>query len=189
MAIHKLVPGSQHQESGPLSAVELLVALHNVPMPREVSARSLKPVIEACNTCFQMRSVFPPEVLSATINQLAEQVPLPVTFMRSMIQAHAVAPRLKGFLLEVCERLVSKQVWKQDSRLWDGFLLFASRTLPESCSVLTSLPPQQLELAFSSSKFSGLRSHLQRYLAQNPSARSSVPRATLNVIEGEQNPE
>lgn len=182
-SIHRLVGTSGNAgPKAPLEATELLVALHN--LQHQDSSISLKDVIEACNACFQMRSIFPPEVLSAAINQLVEQTPLPVVLMRSVIQALAVAPKLQNFLLEIAQRLVRRQIWREDSKLWDGFLLFMCKTLPESCSVLLALPPEQLQQAFASERFKKLRHHLQRFVHNNPTVENDVSSATLAAIGG-----
>jgi symplekin len=181
-AVHKLCT-----DGGPLHPTELLVELHHLEQKQHHAGGSesmytVHDIIEACNACFQMRSVFTPEVLSAAINQLAELSPLPVLFMRTMMQALAVAPKLQAFLLEVAQRLVGRQVWKEDSKLWSGFLLFMAKTLPDSCSVLLALPPEQLQSALKSEKHSKLGRHLQHHLQHNPLACERVPSATLAVI-------
>lgn len=91
-----------------LSPVELLVALHALDPTRD--SVPLKRVMEAVALCFQQRAVYTPEVLGAVLNQLAEQSPLPLLLMRTVIQTAAAAPKLKPRILETLSKLVSKQV-------------------------------------------------------------------------------
>jgi hypothetical protein len=91
-----------------LSPVELLVALHALDPARD--AVPLKRVMEAVALCFQQRAVYTPEVLGAVLNQLAEQSPLPLLLMRTVIQTAVAAPKLKPRILETLSKLVSKQV-------------------------------------------------------------------------------
>eukprot|EP00976_Prorocentrum_cordatum_P028724 583987-Prorocentrum_minimum.AAC.3 len=66
--------------------------------------------MEAVNVCFGLRQLFTAEVLAVAVNQLVEQVPLPLLLMRSLIQTVAAAPKLKPRVVETLNKLVQKQV-------------------------------------------------------------------------------
>jgi symplekin len=66
--------------------------------------------MEAVNGCFASRSMFTAEVLAVVMNQLAEQTPLPLLLMRTLIQTVTAAPKLKPRVVETLSKLVQKQV-------------------------------------------------------------------------------
>mmetsp|Transcript_5218 Transcript_5218/g.18242 ORF Transcript_5218/g.18242 Transcript_5218/m.18242 type:complete len:593 (-) Transcript_5218:108-1886(-) len=158
---------------------DILVALHTIDPARE--GLQLKKVLEACTLCFQNRAVFTPTVLASVLQNLVECTPLPMVFMRTVIQTVSVAPELKGFVMEqIMTRLVARQIWAMDPKLWEGFLRCAKANLPHACPVLLQLPPQTLDGALGS--FPELRGALREHLAQ-PAARRGVANATLAVVE------
>ncbi|KAF3787407.1 Symplekin [Nymphaea thermarum] len=140
--------GSAH--TGPaLTPVEVLVAIHGINPEKEGIA--LKKV---------------------------EQIPLPLLFMRTVIQAIDAFPALVDFVMGILSRLISKQIW-QMPKLWVGFLKCAYQTQPHSFNVLLQLPAPQLESALN--KHTSLRVPLAAY-ANQPSIRTSLPRSTLAVL-------
>ena len=60
--------------------------------------------------CFTERGIYTQEVLSSVMKQLIEQPVLPTLFMRTVIQALAVFPKLMVFVLNIMQRLITKQV-------------------------------------------------------------------------------
>ena len=50
------------------------------------------------------------EVLALVMQQLMEQSPLPTLFMRTVLQAFSMYPRLLGLVLNILQRLILKQV-------------------------------------------------------------------------------
>ncbi|PKI51684.1 hypothetical protein CRG98_027924 [Punica granatum] len=83
--------GSAH--SGPaLTPAEVLVAIHNI-VP-EKDGIPLKKVMDACSACFEQRTVFTQQVLAKALNQMVDQTPLPLLFMRTVIQAIDAFPTL-----------------------------------------------------------------------------------------------
>lgn len=50
------------------------------------------------------------EVLAMVIQQLMDQTPLPMLFMRTVIQSLSMYPKLLGFVMNIMQRLISKQV-------------------------------------------------------------------------------
>ncbi|KAM4087276.1 hypothetical protein ACJW30_10G166100 [Castanea mollissima] len=174
-ALAHILQGSAHM--GPaLTPVEVLVAIHHI-VP-EKDGLALKKITDVCSACFEQRTVFTQQVLAKALNHMVDQTPLPLLFMRTVIQAIDAFPTLVDFVMEILSKLVTRQVWRMP-KLWVGFLKCVSQTQPHSFDVLLQLPPPQLESALS--KYSNLRSPLTAHASQ-PSIRSSVPRSMLAVL-------
>ncbi|CAA7061832.1 unnamed protein product [Microthlaspi erraticum] len=175
VALSRVLQGSS--QSGPaLSPSEVLIAIHSIDPARD--GIPIKQVTEACNTCFAQRETFTQQVLASVLNQLVQQIPLPMLFMRTALQAVGVFPALSDFILEILSRLVSKQIWKYP-KLWVGFLKCAQSTQPQSYKVLLQLPSPQLGNALT--KIPALRAPLTAHASQ-PEIQSSLPRSTLAVL-------
>ncbi|XP_026425320.1 uncharacterized protein LOC113321634 [Papaver somniferum] len=175
-ALARMLQGSSHS-SPILSPAEVLIAIHGIDPEKDGIA--LKKVMDACNACFEQRQVFTQQVLAKVLNQLVEQIPLPLLFMRTVLQAIGAFPALVDFIMEILSRLVTKQIWKYP-KLWVGFLKCALMTQPQSFGVLLQLPAAQLESALSRTAAS-LKAPLIAH-AEQPSIRSSLPRSTLVVL-------
>uniref|UniRef100_A0A182K4K1 Symplekin n=1 Tax=Anopheles christyi TaxID=43041 RepID=A0A182K4K1_9DIPT len=124
----------------PLNSVELLVALHTI----ETSKVELKFIVKATSLCLAEKEVYTHDVLGSVMQQLVEITPLPTLLMRTVIQSLTLHPRLSGFVTNLLQRLILKQVWKQKV-VWDGFLKCAQRLTPQSLGVLIQLPAPQLQ--------------------------------------------
>ncbi|KAJ1391967.1 Symplekin C-terminal, partial [Sesbania bispinosa] len=135
-------------------------------------------ITDACSACFEQRTVFTQQVLAKALNQMVDQTPLPLLFMRTVIQAIDAFPSLVDFVMEILSKLVTKQVWRMP-KLWVGFLKCVYQTQPRSFHVLLQLPPQQLESALN--RHANLRGPLASY-ANQPSVKSSLTRSTLAVL-------
>ena len=98
----------------PLTPAELLVALHDV----DPTKCDMKTIIKATNLCFSEKNVYTQEVLAVVMQQLMEQNPLPTLLMRTVLQSLSMNQRLIGFVMNIMQRLVTKQVWKQ-KRVWN----------------------------------------------------------------------
>lgn len=171
-ALAHILRGSAH--TGPaLTPAEVLVAIHDITPEKDGLA--LKKITDACTACFEQRTVFTQQVLAKALNQMVDQTPLPLLFMRTVIQAIDAFPSLVDFVMEILSKLVSKQIWRMP-KLWVGFLKCVSQTQPHSFRVLLQLPPPQLESALN--KYANLRGPLVAYASQ-PSIRTSLPRSTL----------
>ncbi|KAH9300844.1 hypothetical protein KI387_012427, partial [Taxus chinensis] len=174
-ALARILQGSVH--TGPaLTPAEVLIAIHGIDPEKD--RIPLKKITDACSACFEQRTVFTQQVLAKVLNQLVEQTPLPLLFMRTVIQAIGAFPALVDFVMEILSRLVSKQIWKLP-KLWVGFLKCAYQTKPHSFHVLLQLPAPQLENALN--RHPTLRAPLASYASQ-PNIRSTVPRTTLVVL-------
>ncbi|XP_022768545.1 symplekin-like isoform X4 [Durio zibethinus] len=175
LALAHILQGSAH--TGPaLTPAEVLVAIHDI-IP-EKGGPPLKKITDACSACFEQRTVFTQQVLAKALNQMVDQIPLPLLFMRTVIQAIDAFPTLVDFVMEILSKLVSKQVWRMP-KLWVGFLKCVAQTQPHSFPVLLQLPPPQLESALN--KYGSLRSSLAAYASQ-PTTKGSLPRSTLAVL-------
>ncbi|KAJ4850650.1 hypothetical protein Tsubulata_037952 [Turnera subulata] len=175
MALAHILQGSAH--TGPaLTPAEVLVAIHDISPEKDGLA--LKKITDACSACFEQRTVFTQQVLARALNQMVDQTPLPLLFMRTVIQAIDAFPSLVDFVMEILSKLVSRQVWKMP-KLWVGFMKCVSQTRPHSFHVLLQLPPPQLESALN--KHANLRGPLATFASQ-PSMKDSLPRSTLAVL-------
>ncbi|MCO5605256.1 hypothetical protein L7F22_059436 [Adiantum nelumboides] len=175
-ALDRILQGSVH--TGPaLTPAEVLIAIHGIDPERDQIPLSL--VKDACAVCFQQRTVFTQQVLAKVLNQLVEQTPLPMLFMRTVIQAVGSFRSLVSFVMEILSRLVSKQIWKWPN-LWIGFLKCAEQTQPHSFHVLLQLPALHLEKALI--RHPNIRAPLIKH-ASKPGVRSTLPRSTLLVLE------
>lgn len=67
-------------------------------------------LLAAANMCFSERSIYTQEVLAIVMQRLMEQTPLPTLLMRTVIQSLSMYPRLIGFVLNILQRLILKQV-------------------------------------------------------------------------------
>ncbi|MBA0595622.1 hypothetical protein Gorai_012485, partial [Gossypium raimondii] len=160
LALAHILQGSAH--IGPaLTPAEALVAIHDV-IP-EKGGLPLKKIMDACSACFEQRTVFTQQVLAKALNQMVDQIPFPLLFMRTVIQAIDAFPTM---------------VWRMP-KLWVGFLKSVAQTQPHSFPVLLQLPPPQLESALN--KYGSLRSSLAAYASQ-PTRKGSLPRSTLAVL-------
>uniref|UniRef100_A0A0E0FRM6 Symplekin n=1 Tax=Oryza nivara TaxID=4536 RepID=A0A0E0FRM6_ORYNI len=160
-ALARILQGSAH--TGPaLTPAEVLIAIHDINPEKDRVA--LKKVTDACTACFEQRTV--------------DNVPIPLLFMRTVIQALDAFPALVDFVMEILSRLVNKQIWKMP-KLWVGFLKLAYQTQPRSFDVILQLPPPQLEIALN--KYPNLRTPLCSFVNQR-NMHSILPRQILKVL-------
>ncbi|KAG0711695.1 Symplekin [Chionoecetes opilio] len=164
--------------ASPLTPVDLLVALHLIDNDK----CDVKTVIKATGLCFGERNIYTAEVLAFVLQQLMEQPSLPTLFMRTVIQTLTHYPKLLGFIMNVLQRLISRQVWKQ-RKVWEGFIKCCQRAGAQSFTVLLQLPPPQLADVFSVAP--DLRSRLLDHIATlTENQRAHIPPSLMDVIEG-----
>ncbi|WOL01913.1 hypothetical protein Cni_G10632 [Canna indica] len=174
-ALSRLLQGSS--KTGPcLTPAEVLIAIHGIDPEKD--GIPLKKVMDACSACFEQRNIFTQQVLAKVLNQLVEQIPLPLLFMRTVLQAIGAFPSLADFVMEILSRLVSKQIWKYP-KLWVGFLKCAIQLKPQSFPILLQLPAAQLENALNKNPV--LKPPLIEH-ANQPNIRVTLPRSTLVVL-------
>lgn len=108
--------------------------------------------------------------------------PLPTLLMRTVIQSLTLYPRLAGFITNLLQRLILKQVWKH-KLIWDGFIKCCLRLQPQSMGVLIQLPVAQLQDALNIC--SELRSPLLEYAKEmNKHQISHVSQQVLDLLHG-----
>ena len=162
----------------PLTAPEIIVALHDVDPARD--GVPLKRIIDACGACFDRPDVFPAEALAAALQKMVESTPLPLLFMRTVIQAESASPTLREFTLGLLRTLARRQVWKMDPKIWEGFMRCAKRSAPRSFPLLCELPPTALTELLA--KFPAMRQPLVAY-ATAPAVQSGISRAIVAVLQ------
>ncbi|KAH9672962.1 HEAT repeat-containing protein [Citrus sinensis] len=150
-ALARILQGSSN--SGPvLSPAEVLIAIHGIDPDKD--GIPLKKAFFFLSFFLSFFKTLPTHV---------EQIPLPLLFMRTVLQAIGAFPAL---------------IWKYP-KLWVGFLKCAQLTQPQSFNVLLQLPPPQLENALN--RISALKAPLVAHASQ-PNIRSSLPRSVLAVL-------
>ncbi|EFN68192.1 Symplekin [Camponotus floridanus] len=175
--------GTHNNDSGvphtsPITPAELLIALHNI----DPSKAELKTVIKATSLCFAEKQAYTQETVAVVMQHLMEMTPLPTLLMRTVIQSLALYPRLSGFVMNILQRLILKQVWKQP-KVWEGFVKCCERTQPQSFAVILQLPPAQLleALRMASNLRAPLLAHVEAF-AENQKAH--IPQSIMDVIQG-----
>ncbi|ESO08850.1 hypothetical protein HELRODRAFT_97791 [Helobdella robusta] len=167
----------QENMGNSLNPIELLVTLHTL----DSNKVDMKTIIKACNLCFAERSVYTQDTLALVIQQLLDLNPLPTLIMRTVIQALATYPRLTGFVINIMQRLLTKQVWK-NKKVWEGFVRCCQRTKPQSFQILLQLQPAQLKDSFTicPDLREALLSHIMSF---NPHQRAHIPKSVMSLIE------
>ena len=173
---NRLLGTGSSAQSGAMTPADLMIALHNI----DTSKCDMKTIIKATGLCFQEKSVFTMEVLTIVLQQLMEQKDIPLLLMRTVIQSVALYPNLIGFTMNILQRLIVKQVWKQ-KMLWEGFIKCCERTKPQSFRVLLQLPPAQLRLLLDSAP--DMREPLlEQVQGFTESQRQHVPASIMAVL-------
>ena len=115
-ALARILQGSV--DSGPpLTPTEVIIALHVIEPTRD--SVPLKKVMEACSACLDQRSVFTQQVLAKALNQLVERTPLPLLFMRTVLQAINHFPALVGTTSLATVPVTREESLILASVLWD----------------------------------------------------------------------
>ncbi|KAI5742437.1 hypothetical protein M8J77_007209 [Diaphorina citri] len=179
---NRLLGDSTNQENAPLTPAELMISLHTI----DGAKVDLKYVIKATSLCFSETAIYTQEVLALVLQNLIEVNPLPTLFMRTVIQSLSHFPRLIGFIMNILQRLILKQVWEQKT-VWEGFIKCCQRTVPNSYQVILQLPPKQLADLFS--KCPELKNPLlDHVLSFTENQRSHIPQGVMDVLYGDVNP-
>jgi symplekin len=174
---NRLLQSSGSEEAdGPLSPADLLIALHNI----DPAKCDVKVIIKATALCFQDKHIYTHEVLAIVLKQLVEQQTIPILFMRTVLQTVTAYPRLLGFVMNILQRLIMKQVWKTP-KAWDGFIRCCEKTTPQSYAVMLQLPPNQLRRLLDSAPDmrEPLLEHVQGF---TESQRAHVKPAIMGVL-------
>ena len=124
----------------PITPAELLSALHQI----DTSVCDLKTIISATTICFSEKQVYTQETLATCMQQLIDVTPIPILYMRTVIQSVTMYPKLTAFVLIMMQRLIGKQIWKFP-KVWEGFIKCCQRIKPVSHQLLLQLPKEQLK--------------------------------------------
>lgn len=160
----------QEQNSPVITPAELLTLLHMVD-----DRKLLKSTITAINVCLGMGTIFTSEVLAASLSQLITRIPLPQLFMRTVIQSISVAPKLRGFIVDLLGQLIGTQIWTNGTQ-WKGWIMAAQQTAPESFPVILRLPPSVLDQALA-----GLQKETRSGVVER-GLKEPLPENVLNVL-------
>jgi symplekin len=77
--------------------------------------------------CFAEKQAYTQEVLAVVMQHLMELNPLPTLLMRTVIQSLSLYPRLIGFVMNILQRLIMKQVnWSKVKHVRFKILMVAS---------------------------------------------------------------
>lgn len=167
-----------HGES-PITPSELLIALHLI----DPSKAEIKAVMKATSLCFSEKQIYTQEVLAVVMQQLMEINPLPTLLMRTVIQSLSLYSRLTGFIMNILQRLIVKQVWRQKV-VWEGFIKCCQRTKPQSFQVLLQLPPPQLSEALTVCP--DMKQPLYEHVhGLTEAQKAHVPASTMEVLREE----
>lgn len=170
--------GQYEVRSLPLSATELLVALHQIDIKKE----KLKCLVNAITMCLKEKDCYTQDILAIVLQQLVEVTPLPTLLMRTILQSLTLYPRMATFVNNLLQRLIPKQVWRQKV-LWEGFLKCCQRLRPASFPVMLTLPPQQLQDALN--QHPELRKPLVDYANEAKETQGlPVSKLTMDILLG-----
>eukprot|EP01084_Bolivina_argentea_P245963 411719_1 len=88
--------------------------------PTETSPH-IEKIIALTNYCLG-QGAYDKTALSAVLQQLVAKDPIPVLFMRTLIQTLLVYPDLTKYAMNILESLIFRnEIWK-NKHLWDGFI-------------------------------------------------------------------
>ena len=111
--------------------------------PTETSPH-IEKIIALTNYCLG-QGAYDKKALSAVLQQLVQKDPIPVLFMRTLIQTLLVYPDLTKFAMNILEMLCFRnEIWR-NKHLWDGFIRCCAMTQPESYAVLCKLGKPELK--------------------------------------------
>lgn len=163
---------------GPITPTDLLITLHNM----DSSKCDIKNMMTAIKLCVVEKRVYTQEVLSVVFLQLMNQNPLPTLMMRTVLQSLNIHPKLSGFVLNMLQKLILKQVWKQ-KKAWEGFRKCCENTKPQSFAVILQLPPKILQELLEKSP--GIKDPLLVHvMAFTDNQRMQFPKLTMDVLTG-----
>lgn len=170
--------GPYETKTLPISATDLLVALHQIDIKKE----KLKCLVNAITLCLKEKECYTQDVLCIVLQQLIDVTPLPTLLMRTILQSLTLHPRMTTFVNNLLQRLIPKQVWRQKV-LWEGFLKCCQRLRPASFPVMLTLPPLQLQDALNTHP--ELRQPLVDYAIEAKETQGiPVSKLTIDILLG-----
>jgi len=115
-----------NRHTNSISPSELLIALHRISLEecelKTIINGKILPIFflnflsnlsffEATSLCFNERSIYTADILAEIIQQLVEITPIPLLFMRTVLQTLNLYPKLIHFIMNILQRLIKKQVY------------------------------------------------------------------------------
>jgi symplekin len=64
----------------------------------------------ATSLCFNERSIYTDDLLAEIIQQLVKLTPIPILFMRTVLQTLCLYPKMVVFIMNILQQLITKQV-------------------------------------------------------------------------------
>lgn len=149
-----------------MTPADLLVTLHS-------EKAGLKPTMDAIGICFSMTTVFRSDVLANAMQRIVDlPTPLPVCFVRTVIQAMRTYKSLVPFIANnVLPKLVAKRIWEMP-QLWDGFVHLVRLLGQASFGTLLQMPLEQIKDLIE--RQPALKAPLKTFVANKPQARNQL---------------
>lgn len=149
-----------------MTPADLLVTLHT-------EKAGLKPTMDAIGICFSMTTVFRSDVLANAMQRIVDlPSPLPVCFVRTVIQAMRTYKSLVPFIANnVLPKLVAKRIWEMP-QLWDGFVHLVRLLGQASFGTLLQMPLEQIREVVE--RQPALKGPLKAFVANKPQARNQL---------------
>jgi len=119
-----------------IQSTELLLRIHNLsPVISSPLLVNVKILIEFC----LQQSIFNDEKLALVLQRLSQKRPIPILFLRTLIQILLIYPTLNKFSLKILYRMIHANVWGSLS-LWQGFIRCCKMCQPYSLKIICILP-------------------------------------------------
>ncbi|BEI87101.1 hypothetical protein CcaverHIS002_0704470 [Cutaneotrichosporon cavernicola] len=149
-----------------MTPADLLVTLHS-------EKAGLKPTMDAIGICFSMTTVFRSDVLANAMQRIVDQpTPLPVCFVRTVIQAMRTYKSLVPFIANnALPKLVAKRIWEMP-QLWDGFVHLVRLLGQASFGTLLQMPLEQIRDLVE--RQPALKAPLKTFVSNKPQARNQL---------------
>lgn len=116
----------------------ILVALHHIS---EVPLRRMVEYIQLALTLLK------PDAIAAALTTMVSSddgTTLPPMLMRTLIQSVTLHRPLTGLVVGLLARLVGKEIWRDQPKLWEGFIRCVKTLGSSAHAAMIQLPPEQL---------------------------------------------
>lgn len=98
--------------------------------------------VAAVSTLLSMQGVLTRDAASTLIQRLVEQEPLRPLALRTVLEAMRAYDALKGFVVNILQRLASRRLWELATpHLWDDYLACCLHTMPNAAVIVTAHLP------------------------------------------------
>ncbi|KAM7535756.1 hypothetical protein Aperf_G00000097372 [Anoplocephala perfoliata] len=163
---------SANRNLGPLTPVELLVAIHLLRFTENPKTdggtafnepnENIQLIQQACEYCFKERTIFTQKRLKQVIDQLLDRPVVPKLFFSTVLRASTLYPRLSEYTLDVLIKMIKKR--------------------PRCYPALLKLPPKHLRSVFEQEPElrTQMRLHVEKF---PPERRARIPRVFLEALK------